>query len=169
MKAIQAKIALMVFVICALQSCNAQHKEAKDKVMLNKEIVLIKTIPGGSRSHIIILSADGELKYNVGAMSELDIYDFKNVKIDSSYSQKAVVLNSSEISEINNLISLVKKSPYKDSLVVKDNMQYYVYFDGEKKMFGYEKNFSDYPKEWRDLISYLLKVVGKLHKIPGMS
>ena len=128
----------------------------------------MKTIPGGSRAHIIMLSKSGVLSYNVGSLSNLDEFSLNNVIVNDDFKEIEINLNEDDIELINNLI-FKNAQPYKDSVVVKDNMQYYLYFDGVKNAFGYEKNIESYPNDLKKLISFLLEKIGSLHKISGMS
>lgn len=161
---------LFVILLLELQFCNVRQNKKQSKTMVSKEITLIKTIPGGGRSHIIVLTSNGFLRYNVGSISNLDIFDYKNIDISNAYIQKKYNIDSIEIKKINTIISILEKQkPFVDTTIIKDDWQYYIYFDGKKMMFGYEQNISEFPKEWRELIDFILKKVGKLHKLPGMS
>jgi len=166
------KTILFIIMFSIVHSCTEHHKKLNNVMKINamkkNYVVLIKTIPGGSRAHIISFTPDGTIKYKVGAIEKLGS-DLGKIEIDKSFGEKTIFLNNKDLIKINNLISLAKSSSYFDQQIVKDNMQFYIYIGGKKKFFGYEKNFNKFPKEWKDVLNFLLNTVGKPHKIAGTS
>jgi hypothetical protein len=136
---------------------------------MNKNIILIKTIPGGSRGHIISISKKGRLTYRIGSISDLKSYNTDFITYDEKYKTTESQFNQSEVLELEGLTKEKKALSFKDELVVKDSWQYYLYLNGELIAFGYEKNFKTYPSNLKFIINMILKETGKLNKIPGMS
>ena len=137
--------------------------------MLKKEVTLIKSVPGGSRAHIITISRTGKLTYNVGSVSHLERFDWEFVKIDKQYSTVNVQITLAESDKINRLVENEKTLSYNDKTIVKDNLQYYIYLNARKIAFGYERNFDKYPPNLKLLIDSVIKQIDMLYKISGMS
>ena len=165
-------ILLFVFCLTILNGCKSLHSGTSENTpdfMINKEIILVKTIPGGSRAHIIHISEKGNLSYRIGSILNLDEYENKDVVFDKKYKEVKTNLDSKIVSALVDLLEDEKSLSYFDKSVVKDNLQYYLYLNNEKKSFGYENNFNEYPVNLKSLINLILKETGRLHKIPGMS
>jgi len=161
----------IIFCLVILNGCKVLEKAERNEstFMLDQQISLVKTVPGGSRAHIIQISRKGELCYKIGAISVLDKYDNKNIVFDGGYKEIKKTLNSNTIKDLNSLMQNTTRLHYNDPSIVKDNFQYFLYLDGHKKAFGYELHFDNYPSNLKYLISTILKETGKLYRIPGMS
>jgi len=142
----------IIFCLVILNGCKVLEKAERNEstFMLDQQISLVKTVPGGSRAHIIQISRKGELCYKIGAISVLDKYDNKNIVFDGGYKEIKKTLNSNTIKDLNSLMQNTT-------------------LDGHKKAFGYELHFDNYPSNLKYLISTILKETGKLYRIPGMS
>ncbi|MDJ1505729.1 hypothetical protein [Xanthocytophaga agilis] len=148
---------------------NTNDEQMNKDIALDKLIVLIKSVPGGSRAHIITLSKDGRLSYKIGSIEDLSAFNENKIEIDKSYKKIRKQLTNVEIQEIKGYLSADKAMIYNDTKTVKDNFQYLLFVNGDKKAFVYEKNFDDYPENFRKIITFLLEKTGTLYKIPEMS
>jgi hypothetical protein len=150
-----------------MQSCVTTANLKIEKEMIDKELYLIKSIPGGSRVHIFFISKKGELSYSVGQVVD---FEYGKFNINEKYKVKSIMLNSKEIEILRvPILKISESSAYKDTSVVKDDWQYSLYLDGVKKGFWYSSNTEKIPKELKEIAFFIENKVGRLHKLPGTS
>lgn len=173
----EINIVLSCFFLWNFSFCSGQDATTgsnssaqKSKIyMLEKEIILIKAIPGGSRAHIITVAPNGLLSYVVGSIPEVNKYDSATVVVDENYPKIRVQLSQAEIADLGGLVKDEGSLEFVDTSVVKDNLQYHLFLNSQKKAFGYEANFNEYPSALQAVIIQLLNYTGKLYKIAGMA
>ena len=150
-----------------MQSCVTTTNLKKEEIVIDKELCLIKAIPGGSRAHIFLVSKKGELSYYIGRVLN---FEYGKFDIDEKYKIKTIALNSKEIETLKvSFLKISESSVYKDTSVVKDNWQYSLYLDGVKKGFWYSNNTEIIPKELKEITDIIENKIRVLHKLPGTS
>jgi hypothetical protein len=157
-------------LICVLlcNSCNTVRIKGVATNVLENEIVLLKSAPGGSRAHIMILSKNGSLKYCIGATKDLSSFKIDSVVKDKNYRERAFLLKNEEMLKINELI-ISNGIAFSDSTSIRDSWEYYVYVNGKKIAFGHEKNLNNFPQALRELIALVLHKTGRLYKLPTLA
>jgi hypothetical protein len=156
---------LVAFI--TMQSCITTTKLKKEEIVIEKELCLIKSIPGGSRAHIFLVSKKGELSYCIG-----QVLNFENGKFDTDekYKVKTAILNSQEMEVLKtSFLKISENFEYKDTLIVKGNWQYSLYLDKVKKGFWYSNNKEEIPRELKEITDIVENKIRVLHKLPGTS
>lgn len=150
-----------------MQSCVTSTNLKKEKIVIDKELCLMMSIPGGSRAHIFFISKKGKLSYCIGQVLN---FEYGKFDIDKKYKVKTIMLNSKEIEMLkSSLLKISESSAYKDTLVVKDNWQYSLYLDDVRKGFWYSNNTKEIPKELKEITDIIENKIRVLHKLSGTS
>lgn len=77
---------LVAFI--TMQSCVTATNLKKDEIVIDKELCSIKSIPGGSRAHIFLVSKKGELSYCIGQVLN---FEYGKFDVDKKYKVKTIM------------------------------------------------------------------------------
>lgn len=158
------KVNLKIILLCFLLfSCGRKSQENI------QNITLIYSISGGTRAHIISINSKNEVLYKVGSFYPSNNLDSSNLVYKEEYKEVKKRILNSDVKKIKECYLKKDGMLFNDTKIVKDSWEYYLYINGEKKAFGREFNFDDFPEEFKEIINNILRVTGKLHSISGAS
>lgn len=172
MKNLISLLICILMISCTFTYTNrTRDKENRETMEQSKikELILIISVSGGTRAHIIDIGQNNELTYRIGSFSVADDFDLSKVKWNDNYKVIKKQLNNEEIGKIKSYCSRKEDLIFNDPKIVKDSWEYYLYIDGNKVAFGRKFNYEDFPTELKNFINYILGITGKLYDIPGMS
>lgn len=168
------KVILMKVIIlllgCFLSSCKEKdsgREVEQDRDM--KNLILVLSVSGGTRAHIININSKNELSYRVGTFYIDDSSSEPKIEYDDRYKEIRKKLSEIEANKISDYYLDENSLSFMDTKIVKDSWEYYLYIDEKKMAFGRRLNFDDFPLKLKEFINYILGITGNLYDISGMS